>query len=145
MNSLPPPPFARNLVRVTQVFRNQWPPLIHDFDANDWVMSDAMSSFWTNMAATGDPNKGPMSVPLTWPLFVSGTGTGNYSNVNMQVSQCFRAKAINNRSGFTLPFYICHLLQFALPLGTTTNLNQARCDMWDSVLAQLQASGGVIN
>lgn len=64
------------------VFRNEWPPLVHHFDANDWKMSDAMSSFWTNMAATGDPNKGPQSVPLTWPLYANAT------NENIQVTNC---------------------------------------------------------
>jgi len=54
---------------VTFVMRNQWPPLIHDFTANDFEMSDAFTAYWSNLAVTGDPNIGNASAPLAWPRF----------------------------------------------------------------------------
>lgn len=94
------------------------------------------------MAASGDPNKGPMSVPLSWPQYSNATDTNiqvrAWSTVN-----AFRLSvwaALNGAVGY---FSASTLLQFALPFSTTVHLNQARCDMWDSVLDQLMAHGGV--
>jgi para-nitrobenzyl esterase len=49
------------------VWDNQWPPILHDFDANDVTISDAITAYWTNFAATANPNQGPASVGVQWP------------------------------------------------------------------------------
>lgn len=92
-------------IEIPFVFRNEAPLNKWHFDANDWLLSDAMSSFWTNLARAGDPNAGWEG--LHWPSYV------NSSDVNFQ---------------------------FEMPLSTTAQLKEARCDMWDSVLATLQAT-----
>jgi hypothetical protein len=104
-------------------------------------MSDAMSSYWTNMAASGDPSVGPQGVPLHWPPYT------NASDVNIQVRVLGReneevATFLKWASDF-LPLH--PRVQFALPFNTTVHLKQSRCDMWDSVIAALNANGGVVN
>lgn len=58
--------------------RCRWPPVLHDFNANDWVLSDAMSSFWSNFAYTRNPNVGPSNVSIVWPAY------DRVSDMNMQ-------------------------------------------------------------
>jgi len=41
--------------------------VLHDFDANDVAMSDAITAYWTNFAATANPNQGPATVGVQWP------------------------------------------------------------------------------
>jgi len=63
------------------VFNNQWPPILHDFSANDQNVSDTMTLYWTNFAAGGDPNY-PYSSdtpPIVWPEY------DNEADVNIQL------------------------------------------------------------
>ena len=46
---------------------------MHTFNADDWQISDAITSYWTNLAATGNPNTGPSTVPVQWPLYNQGS------------------------------------------------------------------------
>jgi para-nitrobenzyl esterase len=55
------------------VFGNEWPPIIHDFNADDTTISNAMQCFWSNLAAAGNPNTGPCQVPIEWPAYSSAT------------------------------------------------------------------------
>jgi para-nitrobenzyl esterase len=63
------------------VFGNEWPPIIHAFNADDKTMSAAMTCFWTNLAAAGDPNQGPCTPPLSWPGYAQATD----QNINFQL------------------------------------------------------------
>lgn len=49
------------------VFRNEVKGRV--FNESDWEVSDALSSYWTNLATTHDPNDGLHGVPLTWPRY----------------------------------------------------------------------------
>ena len=60
------------------VFRNAW-PAGRVFDADDWTVSDAISSYWANLATSHDPSNGPFSVPLAWPRYLAT------SDLNLQV------------------------------------------------------------
>ena len=59
---------------LTFVFANQWPPLVHDFNANDTQMAATMGSFWSNFAVSGSPNTGK-TIPGSpnWPLYNATT------------------------------------------------------------------------
>jgi carboxylesterase type B len=55
------------------VWGNQWPPLVHMFDSNDWNLTATVQGFWTNFAATGNPNTGPTTPAMQWPAFATDT------------------------------------------------------------------------
>ncbi len=65
------------------VWDNQWPPLLHDFSDADQEMSDAFTSFWTNLAKGGSPNSA--AVPLQWPQYSYPEGTHPDSNMNLEL------------------------------------------------------------
>lgn len=50
----------------------------------DRDVSEAMMAYWTNFAATGDPNKGNSAVPTPW-LFYS-TQNGQYLEINNKIT-----------------------------------------------------------
>ncbi|XP_060940448.1 bile salt-activated lipase-like [Limanda limanda] len=47
-------------------------------------VSGYMIAYWTNFARTGDPNKGELSVPVTWPEFTSDSHQFVDINSNMK-------------------------------------------------------------
>ncbi|CAF94246.1 unnamed protein product [Tetraodon nigroviridis] len=50
-------------------------------------VSGYMIAYWTNFAKTGDPNKGELSVPATWPQF---TSTGHqYLEINSKMDPTY--------------------------------------------------------
>ncbi len=65
------------------VFKNEWPPIVHDFDANDRTISDAFTAWWANLAFTGNPNTGPFTPPLNWPVY------NEQDDINMQIELPF--------------------------------------------------------
>ncbi|XP_060556303.1 crystal protein-like [Ruditapes philippinarum] len=44
-----------------------------NFNHEEEILSDQMIGYWTNFAYTSDPNKGPHSVSLQWPLYDSAS------------------------------------------------------------------------
>ncbi|XP_053266954.1 bile salt-activated lipase-like [Pleuronectes platessa] len=61
-------------------------------------VSGYMIAYWTNFARTGDPNKGELSVPVTWPEFTSTSHQFLDINSNMKkdsVGQKMRMRYIN--------------------------------------------------
>ena len=40
-----------------------------NFDKDEELLSDSIVKYWTNFAYTSDPNKGPHTVKLVWPLY----------------------------------------------------------------------------
>lgn len=93
------------------VFNNPWPPILHDFSANDQNMSDIMTLFWSNMAANGDPNvpyNNNEIPPIIWPQYDA------VADVNIQLE---------------------------LPVGLTASLLEKQCDFWDTVFAQTTGKG----
>lgn len=52
---------------MVQVFDNQWPPLIHNFDAREKTMSESFRLYWSNMARFGDPNHNLTPDQVYWP------------------------------------------------------------------------------
>jgi para-nitrobenzyl esterase len=47
------------------VWSNGWPPILHDLDANDITLADAMGRYWTAMARSGSPVD--PEAPIVWP------------------------------------------------------------------------------
>ncbi|KAM5146377.1 bile salt-activated lipase-like [Mantella aurantiaca] len=50
----------------------------------DRDVSDAMISYWTNFAATGDPNQGPSKVPTSWLSY--NNQYGQYLEINNKIT-----------------------------------------------------------
>lgn len=44
-----------------------------NFNQEEEILSNQMIAYWTNFAYTSDPNKGPHSVNLQWPLYDSAS------------------------------------------------------------------------
>jgi len=55
------------------VFSNPWPPYVHRFDKDDEIMAATFGGYWTNLAYSTDPNKGPASSLLEWPIYIPAT------------------------------------------------------------------------
>ncbi len=55
---------------IAFVFGNQWPPIVHDFDADDAKLSEAMGTYWTNMARWHQPSHADDGQP-TWSPYTS--------------------------------------------------------------------------
>lgn len=102
------------------VFRNEWPPIIHTFDADDTTVVNAFTAYWANFAhnpSGGDPNTGPFTPPQVWPAYDA------VADVNMQ---------------------------FELPFSLTSGLDAAQCAFWDEAYtaltgnpsAQAEGAGG---
>jgi para-nitrobenzyl esterase len=53
-----------------------FPPLV--VNDNDAVVARHFVHYWTNLAHTADPNTGPRSVGLPWPVYTPATGTDSY-------------------------------------------------------------------
>ncbi|XP_054612869.1 bile salt-activated lipase-like [Dunckerocampus dactyliophorus] len=58
-------------------------------------LSGYMIAYWTNFAKTGDPNKGDLSVPATWPRF-NKTGQ-QYLEINAQMDQSYVRRKMRMR------------------------------------------------
>jgi len=55
-------------------------------------LSAYMIAYWTNFARTGDPNKGPHSVPTTWPEF---TSTGHrFLEINAMMDETYARQGL---------------------------------------------------
>lgn len=72
---------------IAFVLRNQWPPVLHTFDAADWTVSDAMSGYWTNFAMTHNPNTGPTPVGVQWPQYDETSDYNAQLQVPLNVTQ----------------------------------------------------------
>ncbi|XP_054613735.1 carboxyl ester lipase, tandem duplicate 2 [Dunckerocampus dactyliophorus] len=58
-------------------------------------LSGYMIAYWTNFAKTGDPNKGDLSVPATWPRF---TSTGHqYLEINAKMDKSYVRQKLRMR------------------------------------------------
>lgn len=61
------------------VWGNQWPPLVHEFTADDWEMTNDIQGYWTNFMRSRNPNIGTSNVTVQWPHYDAG------SDLNMQL------------------------------------------------------------
>ncbi len=64
------------------VFNNEWPPIVHTFDANDKVVANTMGSYWSTFVKTQRPGNGvPFSSSASssflalpeWPAYHAGS------------------------------------------------------------------------
>jgi carboxylesterase type B len=55
-------------IELPFVFDHQWPPVVHAFGPREQHLSDAMTRYWTNMAAYGSPN-GRLDGLIAWPVY----------------------------------------------------------------------------
>lgn len=60
---------------------------MHVFDDNDWTIANAINGFWTNFAATGNPNTGPAAVTLQWPEYSPLTDLNMQLQVPLNITQ----------------------------------------------------------
>jgi len=63
------------------VFDNQWPPIIHTFNARDQAMADAFGYYWMNLVKYSNPNgpTGQAQGQLTWPSY----SANNMSSISL--------------------------------------------------------------
>lgn len=69
------------------VWRNQWPPLLHDFNSDEWQLADTFSAYWGNYAYTGNPNQGPLQPSTVWPLYTAAGDANVQIEVPMNTTQ----------------------------------------------------------
>jgi len=49
------------------VWGNEWPAVVHHFNANDWLMSDTFGRYWSQLARNGTVNTVEPGQPGYWP------------------------------------------------------------------------------
>ena len=52
------------------VFDNQWPPILHDFNAKEKTLAASFQSYWASMAEHGHPNGDLSADQAVWLAYV---------------------------------------------------------------------------
>jgi carboxylesterase type B len=95
------------------VYSNPWPPLVHIFDSEDIMMADAMGTYWTQFAASGNSPNTPIS-----------SGFSANSKLMRRLRDNFQWPVYNDS--------VRAYMNLTIPLQIGFNLDY-NCDFWDSV------------
>jgi carboxylesterase type B len=79
--------------RLSFVFDNEWPPVIHDFGRREKEMAAGIGTYWTNLARFGDPSGG--GSPVSWPQYTEADKQYLELDIPFRVSSTLKDQTCN--------------------------------------------------